>query len=255
MPVNFNKLSLADLSKASVVPQALDNQWVPSNLLAKMIARGKNLVDIKTEREKAVRQEWHRALIYSDHVVVPLAYLYNNAVVVDDYDDSNNRKSFKKLLNDQVIIPFLFTEKSPDETPRFDISHQAMNNWREVLTDTQISCVRLNWGEQETDFKRFSRNFHDYFQRISGQAQTEHLASYFSIKPESFPQFQNLLQRIERSAFKRTIEGGFITRSWLYREFIISQGTNLSEGLYRQEMFTAIIKKIVDLKYAVLSFL
>jgi hypothetical protein len=250
MASDFIKLSPSDLHKASVIPQALDNQWVPSNLLSRMIKERKQLLEVAKIREKAVLREWRRALIYSEQIILNRAFLYNNYVISQDYENQSSRESFRKLLKDQSIVVFLLTEEDPTEAPNFNVSPNAFEHWVAMARDTQISCVRLSWGDQRNDFGYISSNFHSYFQRIGSQVQVEHLASSFSIKEQDLPEFKKILKLIAGSAFKKAHEG-YITRSDLYREFISEPGTSLSAGLYRNEKFTATIKQIVDLKYNV----
>lgn len=51
---DFEKLTPSDLSEAAVVPQVLDNQWLPCNILAEMMQVGskkKGLIDVKSDRQ------------------------------------------------------------------------------------------------------------------------------------------------------------------------------------------------------------
>ena len=115
MSDKFEQLNPSQLKKAAIVPQVLDNQWVPKGLLSTMIKKGKKLEDVADERKKYILKEWRRALVYGEQVVVNRAFMFNNSVVVDDYDDSENRQQFKQLLNTGVIALYLLGEDSPDQ--------------------------------------------------------------------------------------------------------------------------------------------
>jgi len=91
MTVDFEKLTPGQLGKAAIVPQVLDGQWTPRKLLPEMIRDKKGLKDIKSKRKKHIRKEWRRALVYGEQVVINRAYIVNNDIVVDDYNNKANR--------------------------------------------------------------------------------------------------------------------------------------------------------------------
>jgi hypothetical protein len=47
------------LDSVSVIAQALDNQWVPTVVLYKMLKEGKCLDDVRAERDARVRIEFY----------------------------------------------------------------------------------------------------------------------------------------------------------------------------------------------------
>ena len=156
MTITFEKLTPSKLAKAAIVPQVLDNQWVPEALLGSMIKKGLSLKDVQQERSKHIIKEWRRALVYGEQVIVNRAFMFNNEVVVDDYDDIESRNYLKKLLDKKVIIPYLGVEDSPDQKPNFDFQDNLWDAWMDIVHDSHLSCVKLDWGDQSDDFKRLS---------------------------------------------------------------------------------------------------
>jgi hypothetical protein len=250
MPENFEKLSPSQLAKAAIVPQVLDNQWVPKGLLSKMIKKGQRLDDVAKERRKQILKEWRRALVYGEQVVVNRAFIFNNSVVVDDYDDIENRQHFKELLTSGVIAIYLLGEDGPDQKPRFQVDDRLWNAWLEIVKGSRISCLRLDWGDQVDDFKRLARVFHNYIQTLNKQERAELFAAHFGIKKRDFPAFRERLREVAFYAFE-TASRRDIIRNDLYEEFIVEEGSNVALGQYSRKPFAAEIKQIVDLKYNV----
>ncbi len=260
MNSNFRKIQPIELSKAAIIPQSLDNQWVPKPLLDRMIKENKNLkdVDVKVEREKYVLKEWRRALTYGEQVVVNRAFMFNNAVVVDDYDDAQNREHFKELLNTGVIIPYLYTEESPDEKPaNFDSNNILWNTWLHVVQETKMSCVRLDWNKQEDDFERLAKIYHEYIQTIN--VKSEGLAKNFGVANDDLTAFDDKLYEMTIFAadnFQKLKSEGpskkYISRNLIYQKYVCEDGSNVADGYYSSKKpFAAAIKQIADLKYNV----
>jgi len=251
MALKFEKFTPSKLAKAAIVPQVLDNQWASEALLKKMIKKQKALKDVQKERSKDVVKEWRRALVYSEQVVVNRAFMFNNEVVVNDYDDSENRKHIKTLLNTKVIVPYLVFEDSPDQKPNFDLKPNLWNAWMDVVNDTHLACVKLDWGDQNDDFKRLSGIYHNYVQTLNTEQRAQHLAGYLGIRKQEYPEFRKKLKEVARYAFNLANKGKAITRNDLYRKFVVTDETNIADGYYSQKPFAAKIKQIVDLKYNV----
>lgn len=250
MAIEFEKLTPSKLAKAAIAPQVLDNQWVPESLLEKMIREGKSLKDVQKERSNYVIKEWRRALVYGEQVVVNRAFMFNNEVVVDDYDDAESREQLKTLLNTKVIIPYLVFEDSPDQRPTFDLKESLWNAWMDIVHDSHLSCVKLDWGDQNDDFKRLSGIYHNYVQTLNTEQRAEHLASYLKVPKDEFPEFRKRLKDVASFAFNLA-DTRLVTRNDLYREFVVTDDTNIAEGYYSKKPYAAKIKQIVDLKYNV----
>lgn len=250
MAIEFEKLTPIKLAKAATAPQVLDNQWVPETLLNKMIKEGKSLRDVQGERKKYVIKEWRRALVYGEQVVVNRAFMFNNEVVVGDYDDKDSRENLKTLLSNKVIIPYLVFEDSPDQKPTFDLTEDRWKAWMDVVHGSNLACVKLDWGDQNDDFKRLSGRYHNYIQTLNTEQRARHIAEYLKVPENEFPEFRKRLKDVASFAFNLA-DTRLVTRNDLYKEFVAIDGTNIAEGHYSQKPYAAIIKQIVDLKYNV----
>ena len=112
--VEFECINKADLKAVPVIVQALDNQWLPRSLLEQAQRKGQVTGGIDRELGRAVRSQYIRSLINGQQVVINRAYIYNNPVISQDYIDksSSEREAFKYLLEEGIIVPFLYWNKN-----------------------------------------------------------------------------------------------------------------------------------------------
>lgn len=250
MSTSFKKITAGNLNQGAIVPQALDNQWAPTKVLKNLSVRGKPLIEWK-DRKKAVLNEWRRSLIYAPQVVVNRAALFNNSVVVDDYA-GDNKEHFQKLLSSRVIVVYLLTEESPDQRPSFDIADEKWRGWLDVIKDTDLACVRLDWGRQDDDFRNISAVFHGYIQSLNMRDRIDHLTSAFSIPKKYQEDFRKKLIEVASYAFSVASQGKNIVRNDLYRKFVCKDGTRIDDGYYdKDKPFSIQLKEIFDLRYTV----
>src|SRR5579875_3275421 len=118
--VEFERLDIADLKDIRVITQALDNQWVPRELLKPAFQAGGITPALDKKLRKLVRSEYIRSLINGQQVIVNRAYLYNSAAVTQDYAGRHNpmREIFKQFLAKAAIVPFLLAEQTPVDSPQ-----------------------------------------------------------------------------------------------------------------------------------------
>lgn len=250
MSTSFEKITAGKLNQGAIVPQALDNQWAPTKVLKNLSTRGKPLVDWK-DRKKAVLSEWRRSLVYSPQVVVNRAALFNNSVVVEDYS-GENKEHFQELLSRKVIVDYLLTEESPDQRPSFDISDEKWSRWLDVIQNTNLACVRLDWGKQDDDFKNISAVFHGYIQSLNMPDRTDHLTSAFNISKKYREDFRKKLIEVASYAFSIASQGKNIVRNDLYKKFVCEDGSRIDDGYYdKDKPFAIQLKEIFDLRYTV----
>ncbi len=248
MGVEFEKMTPSNLAKAATVSQALDNQWLPSQLFSKVFNNKISLNQV--DRTKYVLREWNKTLIYSSQTVVARSLFFNNAILINNYVDNRNRKSFIELLNRKAIILYLIAEESPDQRPVYSINEDVHLAWLDTIYDTRVGCVRLSWGNVYDDLRRMSDDFHNYFLEIDIPDRMLHLAESFGILRKDWDAF--FVQMGKIGAYVREIgsNGQFITRSHLYTKFINDNDTALGDGIYDSgKLFSSTIKQIVDLKY------
>lgn len=254
--VSFEKLTPAKLNPGAIVPQALDNQWVPSKILRRLIKRGKSLEQWQrtSQSKRLVLSEWRRALIYAPQVVVNRAALFNNSIIVSDYSGSD-KPHFQRLLASRVIVEYLLTEESPDQKPEAfanDISPEKWLHWLDVIQGTNLACVRLDWGNQEDDFRNVATTFHEYIQSLNMPDRIEHLTAALRIPKSKREDFRKKLIEVARYAFDVAAEGRNVVRNALYKKFVCRDGTKTDEGWYDPDKpFAAELKEIFDLRYNV----
>lgn len=250
MSISFEKITAGKLNQGAIVPQALDNQWAPTKVLKSLSSKGKPLADWK-DRKKAVLSEWRRSLVYAPQVVVNRAALFNNSIVVEDYS-GENKKHFQDLLSRRVIVDYLLTEEAPDQRPSFDISEEKWMRWVDVIQNTNLACVRLDWGRQDDDFKNISSVFHGYIQSLNMPDRTEHLTSAFKIAKKQREDFRNKLIEVAGYAFSIASQGKNIVRNDLYKKFICIDESRVDDGYYdKNKPFAIQLKEIFDLRYTV----
>lgn len=252
--VSFVKLTPAELAHSAIVPQALDNQWVPDPVLRRLIKRRRSLKDWQATEEsrRLVLTEWRRALIYAPQVIVNRAVLFNNAIIVDDYSREESKAHFQKLLSNRVIVEYLLTEEAPDQRPNFTIGEEKWRRWLETIKEAEVACVRLDWGNQEDDFRNIAVVFHEYFQTLNMPDRIQHLTSVFRIRPDLRRKFEERLRDVARFSFELADRGKTVTRSDLYKEFVCQDDSPIHEGWYDGDKpFAAELKQIFDLRYTV----
>src|SRR5271157_1149066 len=250
MAIEYEKLTAGKLNPGAIVPQGLDNQWIPTEVLKHLVQREKPLISWKG-RKKAVLSEWRRSLIYAPQVVLNRVALFNNSIVVDDYL-GENKENFQELLRRGVIVDYLLTEDAPDQRPTFDISDEKWSRWLNVIRDTKITCVRLDWGKQDDDFKNIAVVFHSYIQSLNMPDRTDHLTNAFKVSKNDKGKFREKLIEVASYAFDIASQGKNVVRNDLYKKFVCVDGSKIDEGHYdKRKPFAVELKEIFDLRYTV----
>jgi hypothetical protein len=133
--VNFFVAEPDDLSRVVSVPQAFDNQWVPAGVLKDALSGRSRPSDdkIEAERRPHVRREYLRSLVNAGQIVINRAFLYNNPAIYQDYVHAGrHRDEFKRLIDQRVVIPYLFRESSPATQPVFTRRDAGWQGWSEI---------------------------------------------------------------------------------------------------------------------------
>ena len=249
------KLEKKDLQAVFVVAQCLDNQWTPRSLLNAMIASRQKLADVVSERDRLVRAEYLRSLVNSRQTVINRAYLYNNSSVYRDYMVAGlNRDAFKSLVTGQVIVPFLFSEQTPQERPGFPVDPRGFSAWKQICQEVPVGCVRLSW--KEPDNKRLireqlSRRFHNFALSMNTGDVCEFLRDV-DLPVTAEPAFKRRLSEIARACLDISDEDRLATRDDLYARFVVADGTPTDQGKYDpNKPFAAAVKQFLDLDYNV----
>ena len=106
-----------------------------------------------------VRREYLRALVNTGQVVINRAFLYNNPAIHRDTPGQERiGRTFKKLLNGRVVIPYLFAEPSPPIQPSdFTRRDAGWEGWRQVISESIPMCLRLSWESDEDNMAQARR--------------------------------------------------------------------------------------------------
>lgn len=246
----FERLNPGDLDPVATIPQALDNQWVTIKGLKWLLSHKKKLDD--WDRSTAVLKEWRRSLVYTPQVVINRAFVFNNFTLVNDYASTENQPFFKRLLSEKIVVPYLYTEETPSEKPNFPVRENLWNTWQSIVNDTHISCVRLDWGDQQDDFVNLASKFHEFIQSMTLPDRVEHYMSVFRIPKPHKQAFRDRLLEVVHLAVDIGATGKYVTRNTLYQKFVCMDGTNPSEGIYDPDKpFSGQLKQLFDLRYNV----
>jgi hypothetical protein len=248
----FDRYSKKDLSLNHLVPQSLDNQWIPRTLIYKMKNDNLSFEHIQNQVEQDKRMEFRRALINSKQIVINRAAIYNETAVSECfYQPGENREAFKTFLNNGDIIPFLFSEDSPIQAPEFTTS--AFEAWKQVCQEVKMKCVRLSWQEENKSIIReqIARKFHE-FCKSTRSGDIEIYLGALNLPVDQREHFKKSLSDLRNKCNEIEDEDKLITREQLYEAFVTADGTKPVERKYDfTKPFAAEIKQLIDLKYNV----
>ncbi|WP_341525357.1 hypothetical protein WKK05_22505 [Nostoc sp. UHCC 0302] len=248
----FEKYELDNLEINHLVPQSLDNQWVPCSLLYEMSRENLSFDDIQSRVKQDKRMEFRRALINSRQLVVNRAAIYNETTVSECFEQpGESQEAFKALLTNGTIVPFLFREESPLEPPAFTTS--AFEAWKEVCKDVRMKCLRLSWDEDNQSLirQRLSLPFHEFGTTASIKDIEQYLRD-LNLPEDAREPFQKRLRQVRNKCIEIEDEGKLVTREQLYEAFVTAEGTKPVEKKYDfRKPFAAEIKQLIDLKYNV----
>lgn len=271
----FYPIEKSHLDFLAIIPQCLDNQWVPTSLLQKIIRSGKSRLDHLDELQDHIRSEYIRGLVNGEQVVVNRAYFQNNPQIYRDFRNvdkleletfDDNRESFKRLLRAGAIVPYLFNEDTPIGQQGFTAIDEGSEAWGAVCRETAPKCLRLSWDDLEN--KRATRRMQFAFAsfanslsmtgnnllqkiRLLQNAPTE-LTERRDFR-ERLKRLADVAQDISAKAEEPEADGlpsTFITRENIYKDFVVSDGSPVPVGAYdKSKPFAAEVKLIIDLKY------
>lgn len=250
-------------------PQCIDNQAIPFSIYEKIIKdRSLNLESFLDAAAMGIqdgdlglfwefqKREYNRALIYSRKIVVNRAAFWNSPVLIRAIL-GNERSSLVKLLSDNVILPFLFDEKTFDEKPRsgFGIVDQGEKAMQDLICspDTEVTCIKF-----DDDHDKHMQ----WVGKLDGRFHTEFTQSLIDENILTTPAMalleRNVVDEDVKELSKRLFSvSEFIhekirekpRRNGIYKEFIVEPGTSPEQGNYRSDKFTFQIKQWVDAVY------
>ena len=200
--VTFFTAEPDDLDRVVSVPQAFDNQWLPVDLLRSALSRRNRPSDEKIEKERRpyVRTEYLRSLVNTGQVVINRAFLYNNPAIYQDYaKPGQHSEDFKTLINQKVIVPYLYREPSPGSPPDFTRREEGWEAWKRIIQECAPTCLRLSWesdDENTAQARRLLTNPTAEFLRLLDVLEPPLLTAELQIQSdETEPDVRWLLQR------------------------------------------------------------
>jgi hypothetical protein len=253
--VTFYPVEPDDLRSVVSFPQAFDNQWVPRQLLTRMMKspNGMTAEAIENERLPLVRREYIRALVNTDQVVINRAFLYNNPTIYQDFiRPGQEREAVKELLSAGTIIPFFYRESSPATPPDFDVS-RGWNEWLKLIQECTPNCLRLCWESAAANGRQTERLLSGEFAKFAetvGHFEAVLLASDCGLPARDVLPLQDRLKEVAAWSQARFQAGESLTRTDLYKQFVVVKGTNPGDRQYDpHKPFAAQLKQLIDLRY------
>ena len=265
--VKFEAIESNELNTIPILSQALDNQWLPRNLLKEALKAGEVSADLERQREEIVRAEYIRSLINGDQVVINRAFLFNNPIIFKDYlpakKDSDtdevqravdNREAFKRLLKEHVIVPYLFKEKSPVQ--QLDFSTLSFEEWTKVCKEVPgLQCVRLSWDDAQNlksaDIDVAGRFINSALTIGTPQKDFDKYIEDLDLSPREKDELKKQLRNVIQKAVELLNQKEAVTREDLYKEFVTIDGTKPADRHYdKTKPFAGEIKELLDLAYA-----
>lgn len=255
------------LEAGATIPQALDNQYLSDELYLEIVERKKSLLDplVNQKRNKEAHNEFIRSLIYSSQVVVNRAFLKTSEILYSNYLPNHQDKalSFATLLNDGVIVPYLYQESNFFDKQKYDITDEgAIANEYLVQFLRDVKSVKLSKddGLNAQKTSKLSFNFRNYFmgrhtldERQQIEMMTELMGGKKRVDKEMQKEFKKHLKILSRFSEDFYEEHDFLNRNDLYKEFIVSQNRGTADGVYlpsdSKNPFRHEMKKLIDLKY------
>src|SRR5947209_12799798 len=263
--VEFERLDIADLESVPVVAQALDNQWVPRELLGPAFQAGGIPPAIDEELRKLVRSEYIRSLINGQQVIFNRAYLYNSAAVAQDYVGRQNpmREVFKEFLAKETIVPFLLAEKTPVDPPAggqgvkpFGVVTETFPEWQAVCQEVRPRCLRLSWDDEENNQLlrlQLTRRLANFAKTVTENDIKLYLKD-LGLDDSAEESFRQRLIDVERFCLDLASRNEPISRDALYKKFVVvgedPAQQNTAERRYdSSKPFAAELKQLFDLRY------
>jgi hypothetical protein len=263
------------LEAGAVIPQCLDNHYIPDDLFFYMIENKLSYKEpvVQEQRNKATRTELNRTLVYAPQIIINRAFLWNNRVLYSSYKDTkenlNNRESFIKLLKDKAIIPYLHDKSDIQDPPDFDLDPEGVNTFQSLFRDIdQIQCLRFdrNDGKNQQAIDRMEQKFVDYFLGFSARK-----SSLLRQTADGLINGRNSLERINKVneltdsliSWKSDLHtkigelidnDGTLKRNFLYKAFLCDpeKENSVTSGYFlnaKRNQFILEKKKLIDLRY------
>jgi hypothetical protein len=261
--IKFEAIEPSQLASVPVISQAFDNQWFPKDLLKEALEAGEVSDDLERRRSEMARAEYIRSLINGEQVVINRAFFINNPVIFQDYLPPSSgdpgeiriahdkREAFKKMLEENIIIPYLIQEKSPIQEQAFGTIN--LGEWKRVCQEVQgMQCVRLSWDDKDNS-RKTKRLLAGRFERFAVSMGTQEknldqLARDLGLKEADEEALKRQFLRVTQKSADLLAKNTTINREDLYKAFVTIEGTGPVHRHYdKSKLFAGQIKELLDL--------
>lgn len=158
---SFYRVHSSDLAPSAAFPFALDNQWLPdevisldSELRGQFLKSGFESEKVQKYLEGFQVQNLYLSLMHTRQIILNRASILNSRGLQgfycsnNDYNE-NEKESFSKLLQDGSIAVFLYGENelTPyiSELPKYSTMEHSIEAWNKLCTQISMYCIRENW--------------------------------------------------------------------------------------------------------------
>lgn len=251
--LRFNIITPKDLNPVAIVPQGIDNVWIPKRLLPDVASKGLSIENVIDEILPEAKKEWRRSLIYGDQIVLNRAFLYNSRVVFSDFLDPyhHNTLAFKKLLEAAVVVPFLYIEE-PDELPAsFDEDDKGWKAWQQLAEFATFVRFSPSKSTNADLAKNMAIVFRNYFNLALdpdyGPQIFSGFASSLGEAIACYEYFSEQMKGIDRAFTRATLYEHFL---WMPKDRDV-RVSPLKRMFDPTKKHIPILKQLFDLKYNV----
>ena len=242
----------------NLCPQVLDGQWVPSSVLKDIKEGNTTIEESKSKIQQLARQEYINSILTGDRVIINRGFFATSPAITKDYDDESSRESLRALLNDGVIVPYLYNEPTPAVNPAFDHDSGMAKKWNEdILKESKPTALRMSWDDAKNDKiirDQLNRQFSDRIVKCSS-LNPEPVHSLFGLPSDqdtidAFSRCRKELSEYAEAEGRDQLN--FVTREKIYKKFICQERTKVSNRVYDfSKPFVSELKQLVDLAYNV----
>ena len=239
----FYRVHASDLVPSAAFPFALDNQWLPDEVIASDSEYRGQFLKYGFESEKVQKylesfqmKNLYLSLMHTRQIILNRASILNSRSLQGFYcSDSGysekEKKAFSSLLQNGSIVVFLYGDRelTPyiSRLPQYSTTRNAVEEWNKLCTEIPMYCIRENW---ETPVDRHKQEFVKHCTTLAFNTESnDMLAECFGFDPVQKKEFFAVLKEIEMTVFlqthisgtghRSTVEG--YSRSSFYKNFIV----------------------------------
>lgn len=273
----FFRVHSSDLAPSTVFPFALDNQWLPdevisvdSELRGQFLKCGFESEEVQNYLEGFHIRNLYLSLMHSRQIILNRASILNSRSLQRFYCPNNGysereKDAFARLLQNGSIIVFLYgdNELTPyiSKLPQYSTMRHSVDAWNDLCKRISMCCIRENW---ETPVDKHKLAFVKQCTTLAFNLETnEMLAECFGFDNTVKKEFFTILKEIEMTVFLQThiigtghrskVEG--YSRSSFYKNFVVAESSKthsdpvLNCVFDKNKPFHVELKKIIDVYY------